>query len=973
MATLSNSRAAARVGIEQARTLAHADRIADGIDGQVARIWSRILRQLVIKPMPVDTRAKIAGWLREIYALTLTGLADGMREIAHASHARTIDTLITDVPKAALVVALAADAGPPSPLQESRKLTEPQRRQVEAQLFPALSAERVTNIVMQPTNGMTWNARIARISGLAPPEQLAALVVQGMSQGQTVDRMARMMLPSVQGVRTSARRIARTEGMRVAHEARMTAYDGLGDLVIGYQIHATMDWRVRPHHAARNGTVYLKNPKPGQPSTAHMPRPPLEEDGTVAHNCRCYLTPVLEVDPEIESDPAAKALFTDNDHKLVPDPVAYDDWFATASDQERRWAVGARRLATVTAQLKPDESLTWSHFLSPDGQLLPLQKLQGETQKRRQARMGKVNDAIAQRRELVVQVSRFGYLGSPPEPEPTTPTPDIKPAPNAAVISKPPEPVKPPEPMKPVEPMKAAKAAKLPKAIKRRDPANHGPVILPQGLIGPTGWRLVRYLAGDVGDGHLFELVSPTGRTVSATLREAMRLLGLPPQRLTALRQLATRARLLGLSRTESSRLASALEIANIKETRKEAKAAAQKVERLAKSLSSTANSLERKLDTLAPEALHVDDPAAVEGTASEDRYAEILLHAENQIASGEGDPTLAGMLKELDIGQIKQLALQLGVEHTPDDLPQARKYVYEQVVAERSVTDEFAMHARRLGLDADSALAYCEEQFSQARIRYRLIQKLRSEANRYYGLLKTRSATIQSYDDDPLKRFDSPKPSKQGAKLSKSKAGLPPPNWSGWEDGDITQLPNWDMLLQAMAYDGSEYVDAGLFSGQGTLGNEDREKAGAVGSSNAEKLWDYIHPRNPPITPDKRDIYHAAFRDMQDLPDFQARSENLSEPQGEYYYDEEAGEFMYRQTPHPMDVALDRQQPPDPFDDPFGEIISNEDYAERDWSTEEDDFRESTRQRLRVHGRRRYRGVPEWVHAARARLLARG
>ena len=126
---------------------------------------------------------------------------------------------------------------------------------------------------------------------------------------------------------------------------------------------------------------------------------------------RSYLTPVLSVDPDIENDPAAKALFTDNDKKLVPDPITYDDWFQTASDQERSWAVGSRRLATVTAQLKSGESLSWAHFLDPNtGQLVPLQKLQAEGPKRRENRIGKVNDAIDQRRQLVAQVARFGYL-----------------------------------------------------------------------------------------------------------------------------------------------------------------------------------------------------------------------------------------------------------------------------------------------------------------------------------------------------------------------------------------------------------------------------------------------------------------------------------------------------------------------------------------------------------------------------------
>lgn len=966
---------AARTGIEQARTLAHADRIADTIDAKVARIWARVLRLMAAKPLPLDARTRIAGWLRDIYALTLNGLADGMEDIAHASHARTVNTLLDDVPKAAVSVALS--------LKEARQLTEPQRRQVQAQLFPALPADRVTQIVTQPTNGMTWNARIARISGLAPPEQLAALVVQGMSQGQTVDRMARMIAPSVNNMRTSARRIARTEGMRVAHEARMSAYDGLGDLVIGYQIHATMDWRVRPHHAARNGTVYLKNPGPGQPSTARMPRPPLEEDGTVAHNCRCYLTPVLSVDPDIESDPTARALFTDNDRQLVPDPVTYADWFQTASDQERRWAVGARRLATVTGQLKPGEQLSWSHFLDPvTGTLLPLQHLQGETTKRRQARIGRVDDVIAQRRELTVQVSRFGYLSPPadaqdlpatlaPPPEPPVVTPLTAPmAPVAARAEGPPAAEEPPKAAKAPKPAKTPKPIK---PIKLRRAADHGPIILPQKLAGPTGYRLVRYLSGNVGDGHLFELLSPTGRYITATLREAMRLLGLPPERLTALRQLASRARTVGLSRTDATRLADAAALSNLARDRIAAKQAAKRAEAKIKTLTNTGHALERKLDTLAPEALHVDDPQPVEGLADADRYAEILLHAENNFAKGKGDADLARMLKELDIEQVKQLANQLGIENTPDNLAQARRYVYEQTVAERSVPDEFTMHARRLGLNPDAALSYAEEQYAQARNRFQLIKKLRTEANRHYGLLATRSATIQRRDGDPLKRFDSPKKKPtQGAKLTKSKAGLPPPNWRGWEDGDITQLPNWDMILQAMAHDGSEYVDAGLFTSAGTLGNEDRESAGAVGSTNAEKLWDYIHPRNPPQMPNKREIYKAAFSEIQDLPDFRTGEIEAPADQSELYYDDEAGEFLYRQQPNPMDAAMDRQQPTEPFDDPFGDIVPTDEYSERNWDEEEGELREAIQPKRRKT-RRRYRGVPEWVYAVRARLAARG
>jgi len=422
MATLFESKMAAVVGIAQAKTLTYADKVADTIEAETEKLWNKILGIISTKPIPVDAQTRIQNLLYEIYGLSIRQLDAGLADMATVAHSGASGSMITELPQAALSVALSK-----SPILEAR-LNPRQKRQVEKQLFPALSQDKVRQVVQQTTNGMGWKARIASISGLAPPGQLSALVVQGISQGQNVEQMARLMMPSVQNVRASARRIARTEGMRVAHESRMVAYDALGDMVVGYQIHATMDWRVRPHHAARNGTIYYKRPKPGQQSIANMPRPPLEADGTVAFNCRCYLTPVLDVDPDIENDPAAKALFTDNDKKLIPDPVTYDSWFQTASEQEKKWAVGARRLATVKAKMKPGESPTWSHFIDPvSGQLIDTQKLKNETSQRTQSRLDRMKDVLAKRKEIIVQVSRFGYLAQPQEPPAESFIPRIEP------------------------------------------------------------------------------------------------------------------------------------------------------------------------------------------------------------------------------------------------------------------------------------------------------------------------------------------------------------------------------------------------------------------------------------------------------------------------------------------------------------------------------------------------------------------
>jgi hypothetical protein len=57
--SILNSRISARVGVSQARTLAHADAVADGIDAKVVRLWKRALRLIALKPLPVDVRTQL--------------------------------------------------------------------------------------------------------------------------------------------------------------------------------------------------------------------------------------------------------------------------------------------------------------------------------------------------------------------------------------------------------------------------------------------------------------------------------------------------------------------------------------------------------------------------------------------------------------------------------------------------------------------------------------------------------------------------------------------------------------------------------------------------------------------------------------------------------------------------------------------------------------------------------------------------
>src|SRR5439155_108240 len=111
----------------------------------------------------------------------------------------------------------------------------------------------------------------------------------------------------------------------------------------------------------------------------------------------------------IADNPELLATFASAEGQLVPDPVAYSEWFDQADERRRRTAVGSRRYALVrdTAGAEPD----WAHFLDPeDGELLPLAVLQTEDAGARADRINRVRQLMGERRELIKQVQTYGFL-----------------------------------------------------------------------------------------------------------------------------------------------------------------------------------------------------------------------------------------------------------------------------------------------------------------------------------------------------------------------------------------------------------------------------------------------------------------------------------------------------------------------------------------------------------------------------------
>ena len=271
------------------------------VDRVVRATWKLIAealtgpRTLAIKAIRSIISA-FPGRLKSVVADAL----DGLHVFAHTATVR--DVVKTLLPVSVETLAARAAAVRPGVPQLSTPGTAGRTSVKDAigVVFPPPPKEAVQRIV----RSTGWEQRIERVTKLARPEQIADRVVRSFTDGTTGQELVRELTPVLQGVQASARRVVRTEAARVAHEGRMAAYQGLADLVVGYQIHAVKDSRTRPEHLARDGEVYYANPQPGQKGYGEMPKPPLEADGSVAHNCRCWLTPVLrdDVGDEVPAD-----------------------------------------------------------------------------------------------------------------------------------------------------------------------------------------------------------------------------------------------------------------------------------------------------------------------------------------------------------------------------------------------------------------------------------------------------------------------------------------------------------------------------------------------------------------------------------------------------------------------------------------------------------------------------------------------
>jgi SPP1 gp7 family putative phage head morphogenesis protein len=271
-------------------------------------------------------------------------------------------------------------------------------------IFPPPSRERIDGWVFSTD----WAQRLTSLSRqIADPQRLATEIAVGYAQGENIAQLTKRVRDTAGVASASAKRIARTEAMRVAGNAQNESFTALGPLQIGLQHNAQIDQNSRPEHAALNGKIYYNDPEPGQSSVNEMV---IEPGQARLPNCRCWSSPVLREPEEVRNDPAVRAEFENASGAEIPDPTAYDRWFAQADVPTRKEAVGPNRygLAKEVLGREPD----WVDLIDKDGSLLSLKQIETTPQDERFQRRAEVYAMFRRREDLFRQVSQRGFVFS---------------------------------------------------------------------------------------------------------------------------------------------------------------------------------------------------------------------------------------------------------------------------------------------------------------------------------------------------------------------------------------------------------------------------------------------------------------------------------------------------------------------------------------------------------------------------------
>ena len=305
---------------QQERVFAAADRASLVADRAIAGLWAELLAVLRSTQGYARDYARLAAVLRRVGVTTADVLTRQLAGLYRFGYAGAAANALRSIPPMALrqraglreavlpgvVSILPTGQSELSPLvapltDEPHTDRETQLDLLSQILFPPPSEDRLLGWLARFVRPADYH-QVGTDSDRRMPETLAAQIAVGMSQGIGQRELAKELLPHLDGSRVRARRAARTFGIYTAHQGQNEAWDGLGDMVIGFQVFSAKVPDSRPWHKARHGRKYYLDPEAGQASMHQCPDPPLEPPdpaerppGTpqVAFNCLCWRVPLL--------------------------------------------------------------------------------------------------------------------------------------------------------------------------------------------------------------------------------------------------------------------------------------------------------------------------------------------------------------------------------------------------------------------------------------------------------------------------------------------------------------------------------------------------------------------------------------------------------------------------------------------------------------------------------------------------------
>lgn len=408
-----------------------AERVAYNFDQIIDKAVNQVIRKVspaVRGSLSESNRNQAAGLLGTIGSkVNGSYLKDAVR-IAHWSHNESVSIYAKNIPRKwfrriapeVVMVGERIAIGPgidPDTIKEpvwEKKLTDKEwENLLKEVLFDSPTEEQVLQIINQPIAGKETSQRLNDLSRLTDdPHRVVDDLAKGLSSGENLTEISRRLEKQVQGVKSSARRIARTESLRVIDQMNRQTLEPLQDLLSGMQVLASLDQNTRPHHAHRHGTIYYYDTSK-KPSIDELPDLPDEP------NCRCWSSPVMNPPEGFEKDPALRAEFANNDGDSIPDPGVYTQWFDKADLPARKLAVGSKRYREIEKSLNGERQPEWTDFIDKDGRLLPIQSIRNEDDVIRSKRKQLVQQSIDKRADLVNQVASRGFVSSfSPKKEP---------------------------------------------------------------------------------------------------------------------------------------------------------------------------------------------------------------------------------------------------------------------------------------------------------------------------------------------------------------------------------------------------------------------------------------------------------------------------------------------------------------------------------------------------------------------------